>query len=141
MRHNGPDVQFKKLDTAVDLSGVGEIPQLNRDSIHPDLDDLEALVRSDYTVEWGTRSSDGALVIHFFPKVDGDNVATEWDEAYKMDKRLEHALPLSFNINKLSAGFEKDYNSFYVIVAGLLSLDLRLLVQGFLEKIEGAPIH
>lgn len=137
---NRPDVQFRKLDTKIDLPAEA-IPDLDANSIKADLSDLQAMVREHFTVEWGIRASDGALVLHFFPEVEGDNVASSWNEAYKMDKRLEYALPLRFDTTKLTAGFEKDYNSFYVIVAGLVSLDLRLLVQTFLETIETAPIR
>lgn len=136
-----PDVQYTKLEHAVDLSGVEEISDLKGDSIQPDVPDLEAIARPNFTVEWGIRTTDGALVLHFYPKVVGDNVATAWDEEYRMDKRLEHALPEVFDIANVTCGFEQSHNSFYVIVGSVISVDLRLLVQRFLEKIEGAPIR
>lgn len=141
MTRNRPDVPYKKLETRVDLDGVDEISDLKADTVRPDVPDLEAVARPDFTVEWGIRTTDGALVLHFYPKVVGDNVATSWDEKYKMDKRLEHALPEVFDVSKVTCGFEPSHNSFYVIVGNIISIDLRLLVQRFLEKIEGAPIR
>lgn len=110
------------------------------EEVRPDLADPQALIREKYTVEWGIRDSDRALVIHLFPEVVGDNVASTWDESYAMDKRLDHAIPQLFDVRNVHAGFEVAMNSFFIIVRGVIAPDLRLLVQRFLETIEGAPL-
>lgn len=119
-------------DTAF-LGGDGE-------TIRPDIPDCQAIARSKYTLEWGVRESDGALVMHIFPHIEGDNIAPAWDVSYAMDKRLDYAIPQLFEVSHVNAGFETAYNSFYIIVKAVISPDLRLLVQRFLELIEGAPL-
>lgn len=108
--------------------------------VRPDLADPQAIARDKFTVEWGVRGTDRALVIHIFPHIVGENVATEWDESYRMDKRLDHAIPQLFEVRNVNAGFEVSMNSFYIIVKDVIVPDLRLLVQRFLETIEGAPL-
>lgn len=134
------NVSFTKLDHKVDLDGVGPLDGIARDSVQPDLAETQAIARDKYTVEWGIRQSDRALVLHLFPHIVGDNVATEWDEGFKMDKRLDYAIPQVFDVKMVNAGFEPAMNSFYIIVHGVIAPDLRLLVQRFLELIEGAPL-
>lgn len=107
-------------------------------AVKPDLPDLQAIAREKYTMEWGVRESDGSLVLHFFPPLANDTIASEWD--YDMDKRLDVAIPQVFDVSGVNAGFETTYNSFYIIVRGIIAPDLRLLVQRFLELIEGATI-
>lgn len=134
------DVPFKKLDTKEDLDGVEGLGGIDRGSVQPDLADPQAIARDRFTVEWGIRQTDQALVLHLFPHIVGDNVASEWDESFKMDKRLDYAIPQIFNVPDVNAGFETSMNSFYIIVKGVFAPDLRLLVQRFLEIIEGAPV-
>lgn len=107
--------------------------------IRPDLDAVHAIPRPKYTVEWGTRRTDGALVIHLFPPIVDDRIG-KWDLSYEMTKRLDVAIPTLFEVKSVNAGYEEDYDSFYIIVRGVIAPDLRLLVQRFLETIEGAPI-
>lgn len=109
------------------------------EEVRPDLSDPQAIAREKYTVEWGVRETDRALVIHLFPHIEGDNVADQWDEAFAMDKRLDYAIPQFFDVKKVNAGFESAMNSFYIIVHGVIAPDLRLCVQRFLETIEAAP--
>jgi hypothetical protein len=108
-------------------------------AIRPDLPDLSAIARDQYTLEWGVRQSDGSLVIHIFPPIVEGKVA-DWNYPYAMDKRLDHAIPQIFDTSMVNAGFEKEYNSFYIIVKAILAPDLRLLIQRFLELIETAPL-
>lgn len=108
--------------------------------IRPDLPEMQAIARPRYTMEWGVRERDNALVIHIFPHIDGDNVADQWDTTYAMDKRLDYAIPQMFEVSNVHAGFETEFNSFFIIVQGVIAPDLRLLVQRFLEQIEGAPV-
>ncbi len=136
-----PDIHYTKLDKKVDLDGVEGLSAIDRSTVNPDLADPQAIAREKFTVEWGIRATDRALVIHLFPHIVGDNVATEWDESYAMDKRLDHAIPQIFNTKNLNAGFETAMNSFYIIVHGIIAPDLRLLVQKFLETIEAAPVR
>lgn len=140
MTRTRPDVQFTKLDKKVDLEGVEGLSGIDRNTVAPDLADPQAIARDKYTVEWGIRATDHALVLHLFPHIVGDNVATEWDEAFRMDKRLDYAIPQLFNVKDVNAGFETSMNSFYIIVQNVIVPDLRLLVQRFLETIEGAPV-
>lgn len=109
-------------------------------AIRPDLPDLSAVARAKYTLEWGVRQSDGALVIHLFPPI-ADGKVADWDYAYAMDKRLDYAIPEVFDTTMVNAGFEKEYNSFYIIVKAILAPDLRLLIQKFLDLIEAAPLR
>jgi len=140
MTRTRPDVEFTKLDQKVDLEGVEGLSGIDRSSVAPDLADPQAIARDKYTVEWGIRATDRALVIHLFPHIVGDNVATEWDESFQMDKRLDYAIPQLFRVSNVNAGFEVTMNSFYIIVQDVIAPDLRLLVQRFLETIEGAPV-
>ncbi len=110
------------------------------ETVRPDLAEPQALARERFTVEWGIRTTDRALVLHLFPHIVEDNVAVEWDENFRMDKRLDYAIPQVFDTRMVNAGFEPAMNSFYIIVAGVIAPDLRLLVQRFLELIEGAPV-
>lgn len=109
-------------------------------AIRPDLADCQAIARDKYTLEWGVRETDSALVLHLFPHIEGDNFAKEWDPDYAMDKRLDYAIPQLFDTTMVNAGFEPEYNSFYIIVRAILAPDLRLLIHRFLELIEGAPL-
>lgn len=112
----------------------------NEEAIRPDVPNRQAIAREKFTLEWGVRETDGALVIHIFPHIVGDDISKEWDMSYKMDKRLEHAIPSIFNTASVNAGFESAYNSFYVIVKAVISADLRLLVQKFVSLVEDAPL-
>ncbi len=133
-----PDVEFKKLEGRAIPDDVEGLTDLSADTIRPDVPDREALARPNFTVEWGVRTSDGALVIHFYPKIEGENVAPVWDEKYKLHERLELAIPKVFDVKQVTCGYEKAFNSFYVIVGSIISIDLRLLVQRFLETVEAA---
>lgn len=108
-------------------------------AVRPDLPDLQAIARERLTAEWGVRQTDGALVIHLFPPIVKGAVAGAWNTP--MDKCLDAAIPQMFEKSSVNAGFEEEYNSFYIIVRGVISPDPRLLVQRFLEKIEAAMPH
>ena len=108
-------------------------------AIRPDLPDLAAIARPKFTLEWGVRQSDGSLIIHLFPPI-ADGKVADWDYPYAMDKRLDYAIPQVFDTTMVNAGFEREYNSFYIIVKAILAPDLRLLIQKFVELIEGAPL-
>lgn len=135
------NVSFTKLNTSIDLEGVEGLSGLDRDSVRPDLADPQAIAREKFTIEWGFRSTDGALVIHLFPHIVGDNVATEWEDGYAMDKRLDVAIPQLFRKENVNAGFEPTMNSFYIIIYGVIAPDPRLLVQRFVESIEAASVR
>lgn len=105
-------------------------------AVRPDLPDLQAIARERFTAEWGQRQTDGALVIHLFPPIVSGAVAGAW--TVPMDKCLDAAIPQMFEKSNVNAGFETEYNSFYIIVRGVIAPDPRLLVQRFLEKIEAA---
>lgn len=139
MTRNRPDTSFKKMEGRA-LPPDQDFALSSEESVHPDIE-FDAIARPDFTVEWGIRQSDGALVLHFYPKIVGDNVAAEWDPKYRMDKRLEVAMPEVFDTKALTAGFETTHNSFYIVAHNVISPDPRLLVQRFLEKIEGAPLR
>lgn len=100
------------------------------DGIHEALDARLAETRNDYVAEWGVRLDDHALVIHFYQIPDQD-----WSP--DMDKRLDRALPKVFDIKRITAGFEKDKNSFYVIAGRYGDVpDTRLLVKRFLDAVD-----
>lgn len=132
------NIEFKKYEDRV-LSGEGTF-LAKEEAIRPDLPNCQAISREKYTLEWGVRESDGSLVLHLFPHIVGDNVASDWDYSYAMDKRLDYAIPQIFDVTTVNAGFEPEYNSFYIVVKAVIVPDLRLLVQRFLELIEGAPV-
>lgn len=138
MTRNRPDVEFRKIDQRVLPQDAGFLS--SEETVKPDMADRQAISRPRFTVEWGERQTDSALVIHLYPHIEGDNVAAKWDESFNMDKRLDVAIPSVFDVKMVNAGFEPLYNSFYIIVHGLVVPDLRLLVQRFLEKIEGAHV-
>lgn len=120
--------------------GDGSLLSSEGERVRSDLPEMQALSREKFTVEWGVRERDHALVIHLFPHIVGDNVSDTWDPTYAMDKRLDYAIPQMFDPKMVNAGFETSFNSFYIIVANVIVPDLRLLVQRFLEKIEEAPL-
>jgi hypothetical protein len=91
---------------------------------------LKAEARENYVVEWGARVTDGALVFHFFPPLLVNGQLGKWPHDSIMDKRLEHAIPAVFDTGRVTAGYEKDWESFYIIAGGYASsLDARLLAK------------
>lgn len=138
MRTNVP---YQKLDTSVDLRGVEPLAAVSGDSLVPDISSPQAIARDRFTVEWGMRKSDDALVIHLYPHIVDNNVSPTWDVAYQMDKRLDVAIPAAFNPKNVYAGFEEAMNSFYIIVHHVTAPDLRMLVHHFLKQIEEAAVH
>ena len=97
-----------------------------------------------YLVEYGVRTDDMAMVFHFFPPMS----ASRWDARYKMEKRLEIAMPACFDTTKIQANevlstmrsTPDDLTpSYCIIVRGLgSSLDPWPLVNRFFEKIDSA---
>lgn len=91
----------------------------------------EPLARTtgDYTVEYGIRSDDRAMVFHFFPAGD------DWvpDAGNIMKKGIDAA----FNVSKVSADFAAELNSFCIIVGELgASLDPWGVVQKFFDALD-----
>jgi hypothetical protein len=115
---------------------------LSETPIREDVPDRQAEARAHFVADWGIRLTDNALVIHLYPPLDaGGKISEDWDATYQMDKRLDRAMPQCFDVSSLTAGFEPEYNSFFVIYGGGgLLLDVRLLVGRFLDAIE-APLH
>jgi hypothetical protein len=98
---------------------------------------LKAEARGDYVVEWGARVTDGALVFHFFPPLLTNGQIGKWPADSTMDKKLERAIPEVFDVGRITAGYEKDWDSFYVIAGGYASsLDARLLAKRFFDAVD-----
>lgn len=112
--------------------------EVSGDSLQEDVPDRQAISREKYVADWGVRVSDNALVLHFFPPLTAEGkISEDWDYTYEMDKRLERAIPSVFDVSRVTAGFEKEYNSFFIIVGGGGSvLDVRLFVQRFLDAVD-----
>jgi hypothetical protein len=98
---------------------------------------LQAESRKRYIVEWGGRVTDGALILHFFPPLTPEGDIGVWPDDSDMDKRLEKAIPAIFDTNRVTAGFEPEWDSFYIIAGGYAaSLGVRLLVKRFLDAVD-----
>jgi hypothetical protein len=110
--------------------------------LQEDVPNREAEPRAHFIADWGIRLTDGALVIHLFPPLDASGkISEDWDYSYELNKRLDRAIPQCFDVSNVTAGYESEYSSFFVIVGGgALSLDPRLVVKRFLDAIE-APLH
>lgn len=98
-----------------------------------------------YTVEYGVRADDSAMVFHFYPpgtdwsKYPPEEIG-QWRPNYRMHERLERAMPQSFDIKFLKATFTEETQSFCIIVAGLgKSPDPEPLVARFFARID-APL-
>lgn len=109
-------------------------------AVEPDLANTQAETRERYTVEFGQRNSDNALVFHFYPPLDESGSIGEWPVGSDMDKRLERVLPRFFNTSNLTAGYEDEYDSFFIIVGGLAAPDLRLLSAQFFDALDEDPV-
>lgn len=92
-----------------------------------------------FFAEWGVRVTDDALIIHIYPPtIEGDDF-TDWPTDSVMDKALEAALPQTFSPDRLTAGYEPEQKSFYVIAGGYGQvLDPRMLVEKFFERLEAS---
>lgn len=89
-----------------------------------------------YLVEYGVRVNDNAMVFHFFPIPDNLDA---W-KRLEMPKRLEAALPQCFELSRVTAGYEPEYDSFYVIAGGYGNVpDPRGLAHRFLSRVDAAP--
>ncbi len=90
-------------------------PDVNGDALFAHIPAPLALDTASFLVEYGIRADDSAMVFHFFsPK--GEN---EWSPAYRMDARLKRAIDGNFDPKKVSCGYAREMDSFYVIVGGL----------------------
>jgi hypothetical protein len=104
-------------------------------SIARQVPDFQAEDRPKYLVEYGVRITDQALVFHFYPK------GEDWDPDWKMDKRLEHAIPEVFQIERIGTDYVMEYSSFCVIAGGYGSVpDPRLLAKRFLDAVDAAAV-
>jgi len=101
--------------------------------VRADLPQMEAVGQPQYTIEWGRRLTDRALVIHLFPHIVGDSISPTWDPKCPMDKLLDAAIPQLFSAAQVHAGFDTGMNSFFIIVRGFEPLDLRLAMQRFMD--------
>lgn len=109
-------------------------------SLREAIPDRLGKITSFYSVEYGIRYDDGAVVFQFFPADRDAESVGRWDPHYKMDKRLERAIPLHFRVERVKAVFTEELNSFCVIVGGLgLSPDPWPLVEKFFAAID-APL-
>lgn len=117
-----------------DLAGL--VPEANAQDTLPD---RQGDKRETFFAEWGVRADDGALVIHIFPPVNSDGEFMGWPENSTMDTDIKHAIDETFDVNRVTAGYQPEQTSFYIIAGGYGEvLDVRLLVQKFLERIEAA---
>jgi hypothetical protein len=88
-------------------------------------------------VEYGVRLDDKAMVFHFYPPKD----KSTWDPASKMDARLKSAIDSCFRVEKVTAGFAAELDSFYVIVGDLgAAPDPWTLVERFFRVLDAAPV-
>lgn len=95
--------------------------------------------RATFFAEWGVRQDDGALVIHIFPPVNEEGEFLGWPEDSTMDAQVKQAIDETFDTGRVTAGYQPEQTSFYIIAGGYGEvLDVRLLVQKFLERIEAA---
>jgi len=79
------------------------------------------------------------MIFHFFPPLQPNGKIGKWPNTSRMDKRLEKAMPEVFDVQRLTAGFEESWDSFFVIAGGYASsLDPRLLAQKFFDAIDAA---
>lgn len=91
-----------------------------------------------YDVQYGVREDDKAMVFHFFPPgSDPPKKIAAWNEAYKMNERLERALPATFDVSSVTATYTEEMRSFCIIVGGLgRSMDPWHYVHRFFAKID-----
>ncbi len=123
------------MNTAADQLSEAALQDVDASSLKEAVPDLLAKDTPGYLVEYGIRIDDGAMVFHFFPPKDrGD-----WDPGWRMDTRLERALPGCFDVSAVSAGYAEELRSFYVIVGGLGSApDPWPSVERFFAAIDSA---
>lgn len=115
---------------------LGGLSDVDGRSLLPHVPNPLAKDTKNYLVEYGVRIDDGAMVFHFFVPKDRN----DWDPAYAMDKRLERAIPACFSVERVSADFAREMNSFNVIVGGLgASPDPWPLVEKFFQALDGSP--
>lgn len=96
-----------------------------------------ALDTATFMVEYGIRSDDSAVVFHFFSPKE----VNEWSDDYHMDIRLKRAIDKNFDVTKVSCGYAKEMDSFYVIVGGLGDgPDPWTLVERFFRDVD-APLE
>lgn len=98
----------------------------------------------EYIAVYGIRADDQAMVFHFYPP--GTDFAAQpqkigtWGQEWRMDERLERAIPHAFKVEFVKAVYTAEMKSFCIIVRGLgHSPDPWFFVHRFFEKID-APL-
>lgn len=116
-----------------------EHPDLQPAHVQDALPDRQGDERETFFAEWGVRKDDGALVIHIFPPINEEGEFLEWPEGSTLDAQVKRAIDDTFDVRRVTAGYQPEQTSFYIIAGGYGEvLDVRLLVEKFLERIEAA---
>lgn len=120
--------------TATDMRGLaGEA------NVQDTLPERQGDRRDTFFAEWGVRKDDGALIVHIFPPVNEKGEFLDWPDDSTMGDQLKAAIDKTFDTDRVTAGYQPEQSSFYIIAGGYGEvLDVRLLVQKFLERIEAA---
>ena len=110
-----------------------QLQDVKANSLMPVIPNPLAMEAEGFLVEYGVRIDDQAMVFHFFSPKD----AATWDEKYRMDARLKRAIDSNFDTRKITCGYVREMDSFYVIVGGLGSgPDPWPLAERFLRDVE-----
>jgi len=116
------------------LDVLAQIPPMGVEAVIPD---PKAEARLHYVANYGRRITDGALVFHLFPPLTDAGSIGEWGEDSTITQRLERAIPATFDVDRVTAGYEETMDSFYVICGGYGDVpDMRLLIKRFLDAID-----
>ena len=109
------------------------------------LGNRKAYRADEYTLEWGVRTDDNALILHVYPPLveqeQGDPVVGDWTST-KVGDSIQDALEQLFDTQRLTAGFQSEENSFYVIAGGYGGvLNVRGLVERFQQLVGPSLAH
>lgn len=97
----------------------------------------ETKPRENYICFSGVRTTDTAMVFHFYPLVDAKGKFKDWN--WDIRTALEIAMPKVFNTEQLSCGYTEEYNSYFVIAGGYGGVpDPRGLTRKFLDTVDRA---
>lgn len=117
---------------------------ISRDALDEAIPGRRARHHEQYTVEYGIRRDDGALMFHFYPPNTDwseyppprEKLGT-WSKSFGMHNRLEAAILKCFSRDDVKGSYSEDLRSFCIIVAGAgRSLDPWYLADRFFREID-----
>lgn len=92
-----------------------------------------------YTLEWGVRTDDNALILHVYPPlvgIGGEAKLGDWTNE-GLDTALTEVIAQVLDTQRVTAGFQPEENSFYIIAGGYGGvLNVRELVEHFREMLD-----